>query len=52
MAQAIAAGTPVRELQERMGHSDVRVTLGTYVHTLSEQRRETTERVAARIFEK
>jgi hypothetical protein len=29
----------------------VRVTLGTYVHTLSEQRRETTERIAARIFE-
>jgi len=49
--QAIAAGTTARELQERMGHSDVRVTLGTYVHTLSEQRQETTNHIAARIFE-
>jgi hypothetical protein len=46
--QAIAAGASVRE---RLGHGDVRGTLGTYVHTQSEQRRETTERIAARIFE-
>jgi len=40
----------VRELQERMGHSDVNITLGTYVHTLDEHRRENTERIAAQLF--
>lgn len=48
--QALAAGTSVRELQERLGHSDVSVTLGTYVHVLEEQRRETTDKIAARLF--
>ena len=33
-----------------MGHSVIKVTLGTYVHTLEEQRRETTDRIAARVF--
>jgi len=48
--QAIKAGTSPRELQERMGHSDINVTLGTYVHPLSEQRQETTDKIAARVF--
>jgi integrase len=47
---ALGAGASPMELQERMGHSDVRVTLGTYVHTLEEQRRETTDRIAAQVF--
>ena len=33
-----------------MGHSDINVTLGTYVHPLSEQRQETTDEIAARVF--
>jgi integrase len=30
----LAQGVPVRDLAEILGHSDVRLTMGTYAHVL------------------
>ena len=34
----LAAGVPVRDVSELLGHSDVRLTLSTYAHVLDENR--------------
>jgi integrase len=35
----LAQGVPVRDVAEILGHSDVRLTLGTYAHVLEKGRR-------------
>jgi integrase len=37
----LAAGVPVRDVSELLGHSDVRLTLTSYAHVLDESRRKT-----------
>ena len=32
-------------MQERLGHADIGITLGTYTHTVSEQHRQAGERL-------
>jgi integrase len=34
----LAAGVPVRDVSELLGHSDVRLTLSSYAHVLDEHR--------------
>ena len=34
----LAAGVPVRDVSELLGHSDVRLTLTSYAHVLDENR--------------
>ena len=37
----LAAGVPVRDVSELLGHSDVRLTLSTYAHVLEENKTRT-----------
>lgn len=47
---AIQAGISVKALSEAIGHSDVRITLGTYAHVMPEQRVEVADKVGAVLF--
>jgi integrase len=44
---AMAAGVPARVVQERLGHSDVSITLGTYSHPDAKMHADAAARVAA-----
>ncbi len=46
----LAAGMPVRDVSELLGHSDVRLTLQTYAHVI-EEGRERTARAIDRVFD-
>jgi integrase len=35
---ALAAGVPVHVVSQRLGHSDVKITLSVYSHVLDDQR--------------
>lgn len=47
---ALEAGIPAKLVQERLGHSSIRVTLDTYTHPSDEMARKAAEDVAALFF--
>ncbi len=47
---AIDEGTNVKALSERLGHANIGITLGTYVHTLPEQHVEASRKIGAAFF--
>lgn len=47
---ALEAGIPAKLVQERLGHSSIRVTLDTYTHPSDEMARKAAEDVAALLF--
>jgi integrase len=47
---ALQAGVPAKVVQERLGHSSVKITLDTYSHVLPNMQRDAAERVAELIF--
>ena len=40
------AGVPVHVVSERLGHADVKTTLGVYAHVIPAQRRDAADRMA------
>ena len=44
---ALRQGIPAKLVQERLGHSDIKVTLGTYSHVTPGLGREAVDRLAA-----
>lgn len=40
-----AINTPIKEVQKRLGHSDVQTTLNVYAHVTKEQDSETADRL-------
>ncbi|MGV3085081.1 site-specific integrase [Enterococcus dispar] len=42
----LEAGTPIKEVQERMGHTDIKTTMNVYAHVTDKKREETGNRFA------
>lgn len=42
----LEAGTPIKEVQERMGHTDIKTTMNVYAHVTNKKREETGNRFA------
>lgn len=47
---ALQAGVNIRVISELVGHSDIRITLGTYAHVMPEQRAESVQRISNILF--
>jgi integrase len=47
---AMQEGAPIKFVSEEAGHSDVSITLGTYVHVLPAQRSQIADRLGALLF--
>jgi integrase len=47
---ALRAGVHPKVVQERLGHSDIAITLNTYSHAIPAMQEEAAEKVAALIF--
>jgi integrase len=47
---AIEAGANIKAVSQRVGHSNVSITLGTYAHVLPSQHAEVADKVGAILF--